>query len=500
MRVGVLTGGGDCPGLNAVIRAVTKSLINHGQCEVLGIADGFEGLMLDPPGVKPLGWDEVSGILHVGGTILGTSNSANPLRDAATLEHVGRNVRALGLDVVVAIGGDGTMSLAHGLAEQVGLTCVGVPKTIDNDIANCERSFGFDTAVATATEALRRIESTANSHHRVMIVETMGRHAGWLALEAGIAGAADVILLPEIDYDLQAIVDFCRGREQRQRYTIICIGEGAKESGASLTVRERIEQSPDPVRLGGVGHVLRERLQSYLRSEVRTTVLGHVQRGGDPTPFDRVLATQYGHHAAQLVLGALRPHGHAAGWRDRQRGNLSRGQHPAHRAPGPRPAHHGARHRHLPGRAMQAGCAAGRSRQPLSPPCGSRDVSPAGRTSRASASSNPMEAARRSLSISSPSPIAAAGPRAESASATCPAATPRENGARRMWPSLTNQGPAARSLRGEAVPACLRGLCRLCEARWRWAWPLPSSACCWLLPGAAACPGHWSACMRRQAL
>ncbi len=282
MRVGVLTGGGDCPGLNAVIRAVTKSLINHGQCEVLGIADGFEGLMLDPPGVKPLGWDEVSGILHVGGTILGTSNSANPLRDAATLEHVGRNVRALGLDVVVAIGGDGTMSLAHGLAEQVGLTCVGVPKTIDNDIANCERSFGFDTAVATATEALRRIESTANSHHRVMIVETMGRHAGWLALEAGIAGAADVILLPEIDFDLQAIVDFCRGREQRQRYTIICIGEGAKESGASLTVRER--------------------QQPHLRSEVRTTVLGHVQRGGDPTPFDRVLATQYGHHAAQLVL------------------------------------------------------------------------------------------------------------------------------------------------------------------------------------------------------
>lgn len=185
----------------------------------------------------------------------------------------------------MAIGGDGTMSLAHGLAEQVGLTCVGVPKTIDNDIANCERSFGFDTAVATATEALRRIESTANSHHRVMIVETMGRHAGWLALEAGIAGAADVILLPEIDYDLQAIVDFCRGREQRQRYTIICIGEGAKESGASLTVRERIEQSPDPVRLGGVGHVLRERLQPHLRSEVRTTVLGHVQRGGDPTPL-----------------------------------------------------------------------------------------------------------------------------------------------------------------------------------------------------------------------
>ncbi|MEG0000652.1 MAG: ATP-dependent 6-phosphofructokinase [Comamonas sp.] len=301
MRVAILTGGGDCPGLNAVIRAVTKSLIHHGNAEVLGIADGFEGLMGENPRVKPLAWDEVSGILHQGGTILGTSNSANPLRDAATLEQTGRNIQALGLDVVVAIGGDGTMSLAHGL-EKVGLRCVGVPKTIDNDIANCERSFGFDTAVATVTEGLRRIESTAMSHHRVMIVETMGRHAGWLALESGIAGAADIILLPEIDYDLQAVIDVCRAREERQRYTIICIGEGAKESGASQTVRERVAHSPDPVRLGGVGHVLRERLQPHLKSEVRTTVLGHVQRGGDPTPFDRVLATRFGHHAAQLVI------------------------------------------------------------------------------------------------------------------------------------------------------------------------------------------------------
>ena len=301
MRVGVLTGGGDCPGLNAVIRAVTKSLINHGQCEVLGIADGFEGLMGATPRVKPLTWDEVSGILHVGGTILGTSNSANPLRDASTLAQVGRNIKDLGLEVVVAMGGDGTMSLAHGLA-RVGLQCVGVPKTIDNDIADCERSFGFDTAVATVTESLRRIESTAMSHHRVMIVETMGRHAGWLALESGIAGAADIVLIPEIDYDLQSIINVCREREQRQRYTIICIGEGAKESGQSLTVRERVEYSPDPIRLGGVGHVLRERLQPHLKSEVRTTVLGHVQRGGDPTPFDRVLATRYGHNAAELVL------------------------------------------------------------------------------------------------------------------------------------------------------------------------------------------------------
>jgi 6-phosphofructokinase 1 len=301
MRIGVLTGGGDCPGLNAVIRAVAKSLIHHGHCEVLGILDGFEGLMGDAPRTRPLGWGDVSGILHIGGTILGTSNSANPLKDDATLAQVGRNVRALGLDGVVAIGGDGTMSIAHGL-RVAGLHCVGVPKTIDNDIAHCERSFGFDTAGATATDALRRIESTAYSHHRVMIVETMGRHAGWLALESGIASAADVILLPEIDYDLEAVIARCRAREQRQRYTIVCIGEGAKERGGSLTVRERVEYSPDPVRLGGVGHVLRERLQPHLKSEVRATVLGHVQRGGDPTPFDRVLATRFGHHAARLVI------------------------------------------------------------------------------------------------------------------------------------------------------------------------------------------------------
>ena len=302
MRVGVLTGGGDCPGLNAVIRAVTKSLIHHGQCDVIGIEDGFQGLMEESPRVLELSWDSVSGILHTGGTILGTSNSANPLRDEATTQLVARNVVELGLDVLVVIGGDGTMSLAHGLQQRIGLQCVGVPKTIDNDIANCERSFGFDTAVATATEGLRRIESTAYSHHRVMIVETMGRHAGWLALESGLAAGADVILLPEIDFDLQAVVDCCLAREERQRYTIIAMGEGAKESGTSLTVRERVEHSPDPVRLGGVSHVLRMRLQPHLKSEVRATVLGHLQRGGDPTPFDRVLATRFGHHAAELVL------------------------------------------------------------------------------------------------------------------------------------------------------------------------------------------------------
>ena len=301
MRIGVLTGGGDCPGLNAVIRAVTKSLLRQCGAEVIGIRDGFAGLMGGQPQTQALDWTSVSGILMLGGTILGTSNRANPLASEASAEQALAHARALGLDALVAIGGDGTMAIAHGLAQR-GLPTVGVPKTIDNDIVGCERSFGFDTAVATVTEALERIQTTGQSHSRVMIVETMGRYAGWIALEAGLAGAADVILLPEIDYSVDAVAAVCRERETRERYTVICIGEGAKVQGGDMTVLRRIADSPDPVRLGGVGNVLREQLQPLLHSEVRSTVLGHVQRGGAPTPFDRVLATQFGNQAAQLVM------------------------------------------------------------------------------------------------------------------------------------------------------------------------------------------------------
>jgi len=300
-RIGVLTGGGDCPGLNAVIRAVTKSLLRQCGAEVIGIEDGFAGLMEPTPRVRALEWDAVSGILMQGGTILGTSNRANPLAAEDSTVQTLAHARALGLDALVAIGGDGTMAIAHGLAQR-GLPVVGVPKTIDNDIVGCERSFGFDTAVATVTEALERIQTTGQSHSRVMIVETMGRYAGWIALEAGLAGAADVILLPEIDYSVDAVAAVCRERETRQRYTVICIGEGAKVSGGAMTVQRRLADSPDPVRLGGVAHVLCDQLQPLLRSEVRATVLGHVQRGGSPTPFDRVLATQFGNQAAQLVM------------------------------------------------------------------------------------------------------------------------------------------------------------------------------------------------------
>lgn len=301
MRIGILTGGGDCPGLNAVIRAVTKSLIRQCGAEVIGIEDGFLGLI--ERRVRPLGWDDVSGILATGGTILGTSNTASPFawRGADVSADVIAYQRALGLDALVTIGGDGTMTMAARLGAAGGVPMVGVPKTIDNDIAGCERSFGFDTAVATVTDALERVQTTGQSHGRVMIVETMGRYAGWIALEAGLAGAADVILLPEIDYDVARIAEVCRARSARRRATLVCIAEGAKPAGGTMTVERTVEGSPDPIRLGGVAHALRAQLQPLLASEVRATVLGHVQRGGAPTPFDRVLATQYGNEAARLL-------------------------------------------------------------------------------------------------------------------------------------------------------------------------------------------------------
>jgi len=296
MRVGVLTGGGDCPGLNAVIRAITKSLLGQNLAEVIGIEDGFLGLA--EKRTRTLDWRSVSGIAARGGTVLGTTNSFDPLATPAATQAVLANAQALGLQALVAIGGDGTMTIAHEMTQR-GLPCVGVPKTIDNDIEGTERSFGFDTAVATITEALDRVQTTAQSHSRVMIVETMGRNAGWLALEAGIAGAADAILLPEIDYDLDRLAERCREREQRQRFTVVCVAEGAKPRGGEQTVEQRI--AGRPVRLGGVAHVLREQLQARLDTEVRATVLGHVQRGGAPTASDRVLATYYGNEAAALV-------------------------------------------------------------------------------------------------------------------------------------------------------------------------------------------------------
>jgi 6-phosphofructokinase 1 len=304
LRVGILTGGGDCPGLNAVIRAVTKSLITRCRADVIGFEDGFLGLIERRS--HPLYFADVSGILTAGGTILGTSNKANPFsfykEDGADVsDRVAQYVKDLGLSAIVAIGGDGTMSIAHGLQEK-GVNLVGVPKTIDNDLVGTSRTFGFDTAVSIATEALDRLHSTAQSHHRVIVLETMGRYAGWIALYAGVASGSDVILMPEFEYDVEEVARVCRRRQHGgQKFTIIVVAEGAKPKGGELAVQQMIADSPDPIRLGGACDVLAAQLKPLVESEIRTTILGHVQRGGTPTAYDRTLATAFGSYAAAMV-------------------------------------------------------------------------------------------------------------------------------------------------------------------------------------------------------
>jgi len=309
LRVGVLTGGGDCPGLNAVIRAVAKTLLHEHGAQVVGFLDGYEGLVLDRS--RRLEWQAVSNILTLGGTILGTSNKADPFAWAETrggrATKRDRSADALAvfkkhrLDGLVVIGGDGSMSIAGRLAA-MGLPIVGVPKTIDNDVRGTEQTFGFQTAVNIATEALDRLHTTAGAHHRVMVAEVMGRYAGWLALHAGLAGGADVILIPEFPFRWEAVADVCRQRYRRgKRFSIVCVAEGAKPEGGQPVVQRRVETSTDPVRLGGVAHLVAERLERLTGIESRATVLGYVQRGGAPSPFDRVFATRLGHRAAELV-------------------------------------------------------------------------------------------------------------------------------------------------------------------------------------------------------
>lgn len=299
-----MTGGGDCPGLNAVIRAVSKSVIQQLNAQVIGFEDGFAGLIERKS--KTLSFRDVSGILTLGGTVLGCSNRANPFNyhvngGADVSSDVVDYYNELGLDAIVAIGGDGTMSISHQLAEK-GLNIVGVPKTIDNDLMGTDRTFGFDSAVAIATDAIDRLQTTAQSHNRVMIIETMGRYAGWIALYAGVAGAADIILIPELEYDIDEIVKVCKRRESGgQQFTIITVAEGAKPAGGEMTVKRMIESSPDPVRLGGISSVVAHQIRDQLRSEVRVSVLGHIQRGGSPTAYDRVLATAFGHYAARMI-------------------------------------------------------------------------------------------------------------------------------------------------------------------------------------------------------
>jgi 6-phosphofructokinase 1 len=309
-RVGILTGGGDCAGLNAVIRAVTKkAILEHGM-EVIGIEDGYEGLVEGRS--RPLHYDDVSGILTLGGTILGTSNTANPYRylvrqgDAwlteNRLQDALKNFQALGLSALVCIGGDGTLSIAQKLMND-GIPIVGVPKTIDNDIPGTEVTFGFDTAVSVVTEGIDRIHSTAQSHHRIMIIEVMGRKAGWIALYSGIAGGGDIILLPEIPYRLERIVQKVQERSRKgRRFSIIVVAEGAMPEGGEAVIRRLVKDSTEPVRLGGVGFVLGEQIEQRTGLETRAGVMGHLQRGGSPSASDRILATRLGTQTVELLV------------------------------------------------------------------------------------------------------------------------------------------------------------------------------------------------------
>ncbi|MBO4556424.1 MAG: ATP-dependent 6-phosphofructokinase [Elusimicrobiales bacterium] len=310
MKIGILTGGGDCPGLNAVVRGVTKSALMRGW-EVIGFKEGFRGFT--EGSYLPLGDHDVSGIIIRGGTILGTSNVANPfsytLPPYGTPEHpadltelVKDNFKKLKLDALVAIGGDGTLSMAKKIHD-LGLPIVGVPKTIDNDLSATDVTFGFDSALTIATEAVDRVHSTAESHNRVMIVETMGRYAGWIALRAGIAGGGDIILLPEIPYKEQEIVDAVLARKQKgKKFSIIVVSEGARPVHGEMTSSRIVKGSPDPLRLGGVSYKIADLLdRANIGMESRVVVLGHVQRGGEPTPFDRWLATGFGVCAAELI-------------------------------------------------------------------------------------------------------------------------------------------------------------------------------------------------------
>ncbi|MCB9799615.1 MAG: 6-phosphofructokinase [Candidatus Omnitrophica bacterium] len=310
-RIGVMTGGGDCPGLNAVIRAVTKTAILEYGVEVVGIRNGYEGLIHAE--TMPLTVSGVSGILLWGGTVLGTSNTANPFKYAVHHENgkveyedrsrnVCENFEKLKLDGLVIIGGDGTLSSALKLSE-MGLPVVGVPKTIDNDLAATDVTFGFDSALVKATEAVDALHTTGESHNRAMILEVMGRYAGWIALRSGMAGGGDVILIPEIPYDISKVCESIRERISKgKKFSIIIVAEGAKPAGGEMVVQQVIEGSPDPVRLGGIGHTIGRQIQLCSGLETRVTVLGHVQRGGIPTPFDRWLATRFGVEAAKLLF------------------------------------------------------------------------------------------------------------------------------------------------------------------------------------------------------
>lgn len=307
-KIAISTGGGDCPGLNAVIRAVVKTAnIKYGW-EVVGIRDGLKGVSGDLPSLIPLNKYNVDHLIGVGGTILGTNNSGNPfamreivdgrevVRD--TSDEIIDNIRRENIQAVVGIGGDGTMAIMNQLYGK-GIPIVGVPKTIDNDLLCTDVTFGFDTALAIATDALDRLHTTAASHSRVMVVELMGRYAGWIAMHSGIAGAAHVVLIPEIPYDIERVCEFVQQRQRKDGYTIVVVAEGARPIAGDITTIERKEGYNE--RLGGVSLRIAHEIEEHTGAEVRATVLGHVQRGGSPTAYDRVLSTRFGVEAVELM-------------------------------------------------------------------------------------------------------------------------------------------------------------------------------------------------------
>ncbi|MDF2499966.1 MAG: pfkA2 [Anaerosporomusa subterranea] len=307
--IGILTGGGDCPGLNAVIRAAVKTALRRG-IRVWGVQNGFGGLVEDQ--MVELDDRSVSGILPRGGTILGTTNRDNPFAYAVEIDGKTQyqdmsakaleNLRSKGIEALIVIGGDGSLAIAAKF-NALGLPVVGVPKTIDNDIPGTERTFGFDTAVSIAGEALDRLHTTAESHHRVMVLEVMGRYAGWIALHAGLAGGADCILIPEIPYRMESVLEkISRRRQVGKHFSLIVIAEGAKPENGEVTISRIVENSHEKIRLGGVGEKLAREVESSTGLESRCTVLGHVQRGGTPTAFDRVLCTRYGVAAAECLV------------------------------------------------------------------------------------------------------------------------------------------------------------------------------------------------------
>ena len=318
-KIAIMTGGGDCPGLNAVIRAVVNTAIRKHGLEVMGIRHGYHGLYHGD--FIPLGLDDEREISTLGGTVLYSSNKDNLFKypkkdqDGKILKDENGNIiyddvsdvavenlKNAGIDALLICGGDGTLTSGRDFSRK-GVNVVGIPKTIDNDLALTDYTFGFDTAISVATEGLDRVRTTGMSHHRIMVVEIMGRGAGWMALHAGIAGAADVILIPEIPYDINKVAEKIKADKERgKEFSIVAVSEGAKDISGERVILKIREDSPDPIRLGGVGAIVADKLEALVCSEARATTLGHVQRGGTPTAHDRVLSARYGYAAVELAM------------------------------------------------------------------------------------------------------------------------------------------------------------------------------------------------------